>query len=176
MTTTLVRTGSAMAVSGLLVGMLSACTPEAKPSPQPTKTAAFATDEEAFAAAEETYRAFIHETNSENGDEEQYLGGQAVDDHVRAEQELDAAGLQGIGEATLSKFLVEPSSLRADRSSLTAVACLDISNVRVVNSDGQDVTPDGRPNIVALRVDMEVSNGRFLIFKEHDEDNGKCVA
>lgn len=175
MTTTLVRTGSALAAAGLLVGMLSACTPEADPTPTPTKTAAFATDEEAFAAAEETYRAFIRETNREDGREEEFLAGEAVDDHLRAERQLEDAGLRGVGEATLSRFAVDPSTLRANRTSLKAMACLDISNVRVVNADGQDVTPAGRPDIVALGVDMELSNGRFLIFKEYDEENEKCA-
>lgn len=175
MTTTLARTGSALAAAGLLIGMLSACAPEAEPTPKPTKTAAFASDEEAFAAAEETYRAFIRETNREDGSEADYLAGQAVDDHIRAEQQLQDAGLRGVGEAKLSRFIVDPSSLRANRTALTAMACLDIAGVRVVNADGQDVTPAERPDLIALGVNMELSDGRFLIFKEFDEENDKCV-
>src|SRR5690606_38234156 len=45
-------------LSALLVG----CSPE--PDPTPTPTAAFASEEEAFAAAEETYRAYIDAFNA----------------------------------------------------------------------------------------------------------------
>ncbi len=40
---------------------LSACAPT--PTPSPTPTAAFASEEEAFAAAEEVYRAYIAASN-----------------------------------------------------------------------------------------------------------------
>lgn len=172
--TTLVRSGSALAAAGLLIGMLSGCTPTTTPAPKPTKTAAFATDEEAFKAAEETYRAFIDESNREEGDEEKYLGGLAVDDHLDAEQQLKHAGLRGVGEAIVTTFEVDNSTLSSDRSSLTATACLDITDVRVINIDNQDVTPDNRSDVVATRVEMELSGNRFLIFKELDEDNEQC--
>lgn len=176
MTTTLVRTGSALAAAGLLVGMLSACTPEADPTPTPTKTAAFATDEEAFAAAEETYRAFIRENSRVDGNEDALLGGIALEEHLKAEEQLKDAGVRGMGEARVKSFVVVPSSLSTDRTSLTAEACVDISDVRVVDDSGEDVTPNGRPNIIATRVEMELSGGRFLIFKDLDRENEECAA
>lgn len=176
MTTTLLRAVSALAAAGLLVGMLSACTPEAEPTPEPTKTAAFATDEEAFAAAEETYRAFVHENSRPDGDEEAYLAGIALKEHLKGEQQLKDAGIRGVGEAVVKSFDIAASSLSADRTSLTAEACVDITAVRVLDTNGHDVTPESRPTMIATRVEMEFSGSQFLIYEDLDRDNAECAA
>ena len=176
MTTTLVRTGSAMAVAGLLVGMLSACTPEAKPSPQPTKTAAFASDEEASAAAEETYRAYVEAGNLANGDEDKYLAGRALENHIEGERQLEEAGLHVEGETALASFEVMPDSVARDRTNLSAAVCLDLRHLRTISADGTNVTPPDRPDVIAMTVEMQLSADEFLIFKELDADNALCAS
>lgn len=47
-------------LGALLAGALTACTPE----PEPTPTPPFATEAEAFAAAEATYRAYVDALNA----------------------------------------------------------------------------------------------------------------
>ncbi len=175
MTITLVRTGSAFAAAGLLIGMLSACTPEPKPTPKPTKTAAFATDEEAYAAAEETYRAYVDAGNLLNGDEDKYLAGVALENHLDGERQLQEAGLHVEGEATVTSFSVERGSLADDRSELTAAVCLDLRGLRTVFEDGSDATPADRPDQIAMSVEMHAAGSEFLIFEERDADNALCA-
>lgn len=176
MTTTLARAGAAVAAAGLLIGMLSACTPETKPTPKPTTSAAFATDEEAFAAAEETYRAYVKAGNLPDGNEDKYLAGMALENHLEGERRLEDAGLHVEGETALSSFEVKPESVARDRTSLTAAVCLDLRRLRTISADGANVTPADRPDAIAMTVEMQLSAGKFLIFDELDADNAACAS
>lgn len=147
MTTTLLRTGSALAAASLLVGILSACTPEAKPTPKPTKTAAFATDEEAFAAAEETYRAYVDALNaSDLGDAETFepvyalLTGTALKAERESLSKYQAADLSRSGDSTFDQF----TPLRVDDGTVTANLCIDVSAVQLTYADGSSALPPDR--------------------------------
>lgn len=148
MTTTLVRTGSALAAAGLLVGMLSACTPEADPTPTPTKTAAFATDEEAYAAAEETYRAYSDATNaSDLTDPDSFepvfalLAGPALSTERETFSQMRASDLTRTGSVSFDSF----TPVSVDGSKVTANVCLDVSAVELTYPDGTSAVPADRP-------------------------------
>lgn len=180
MTTTLVRTGSAMAVAVLLVGMLSACTPEAKPTPEPTKTAAFATDEEAFAAAEETYRAYVeasNETDLQNAASFEpvfsWLTGSALTDERETLTEFMAEGLRRSGEGSFDTFT--PSAFTQDR--VTASLCLDVSDIELVYSDGTSAVPVDRPARTGRSVTFvlgDSATGLKIAAHDNPEDDFKC--
>lgn len=158
-TITLLRTGSAVAAAGLLVGMLAACAPDSKPAPKPTKSAAFATDEEAFAAAEATYRAFIRAQNhvdlaDASSFEPVYL--LTVEDAKSAVREsltqLSAENVTMSGSSSIMSI----APLDADRSSgrVSMHACVDVSDTKLIAADGVSLVPADRAEIQSLLVDF----------------------
>lgn len=163
----------------IALGLLAACTPAAEPEPEPTKTALFASDEEAFAAAEETYRAYTDASNAaERGeteaDPQDYLIGSALEGAIDAHRALEEAGLRLDGDVSLSKFLPLKESIRPGREQLSAIVCLDLTAARTVNSQGEDVTPADRPDVIAASVTMLWVDGSYYVSEEFDEDNSKC--
>lgn len=181
MTTTMARAGAALAAVGLLTGMLSACTPESdSPTvPTPTKTALFASDEEAFAAAEKTYRAYRDAMNAEyRGDAEAnadaYLVGAALEDSVSGQRQLEEMGYSLQGEVPILEFLPDNSSIVADRSRLEATICLDLTKSRVVLSNGEDADLPDRPDRTASHVEMSWVGETFMISREGEGDVEKC--
>lgn len=148
------RRPAALAAAAVLVAALSACTPAATPTPSPTPTG-FASEEEAFAAAEETYRAYVAESNRVlAGDVEAdpllYLGGQALADEEEVQRLLDDSGQRLKGEFNLESF--EGESWTSNQ--VQAFACLDLAEVRIVSADGEDLTPEDRAtqNLLEVRI------------------------
>ena len=179
MTTTLARTGSALAAAGLLIGMLSACTPEAEPTPKPTKTAAFASDEEAFAAAEETYRAYTGAMNAVDlADPASFevLYRYSVGDFQAADRrtysELHAEGLRMTGEVRLASF--EGLRFDAQEQQVIAHVCVDVSNSDVVNETGQSQVSPDRPALNSLMVDFRAQGDTMLIARAERDESRSC--
>lgn len=152
MTTTLVRTGSALAAAGLLVGMLSACTPEADPTPTPTKTAAFedvdlGSPDIAAAAAEATYRGYVTSSNEVDLATPEtfetvfrWLAGDALAAARKSYSTMRADGLTLSGESTFDDFeLVSHSS-----EEVIAELCADVSQIELTNENGESVIPPDR--------------------------------
>lgn len=173
-----VRALGALSAGALALGALSGCAPS--PEPSPTKTALFASDEEAFAAAEETYRAYTEASNARrNGDQsvdpQDFLTGEALESHIDSLRALDEAGLRVVGDVSVVDFRPMSDSVRRDGQSLSAVVCLDLANARTLNSDGDDVTPSDRPQVIALGASMIWVEKAYAISREFDEDNATCA-
>ncbi|MEV7620179.1 hypothetical protein AB0N59_08560 [Microbacterium sp. NPDC089321] len=154
-TITLLRTGSAVAAAGLLVGMLSACTPDSKPAPKPTKSAAFATDEEAFAAAEATYAAYVEALNATDLRDSlsfrpvfEWLTGTALASERENLSYLRAENVTRKGETRFDTF----TPVSSDDGSVVAHVCLDVTSVDLLDANGNSVTPVERIDRRALRV------------------------
>lgn len=143
-----------MPVGAILLALsLAACAPDPAPSPTPT---GFASEEEAFAAAEATYRAYIDALN-------------AVDLADPATFEPVAAITSGEAAATVSKELsqmhadkwtvsgttrvasITPVSLEKDVSATLAV-CADVSQVTLLDEDGTSQVAADRPPIQPLTI------------------------
>lgn len=148
---------TAVVVAGALALGVVGCTPGATATPTPTATG-FASDEEAFAAAEETYRAYIDATNNiVLSDETTFeplfatLTGPALDG---AREEFGLMSDKGFivdGESKIASIEV------LDGSSMTASTldvCLDVSQVTLTNSSGESVVSETRPDVQTLRVDL----------------------
>ncbi len=156
MTVTL-RAGAAIAAAGILLGMLSACSPE--PEPTPTKTALFASEEEAFAAAEETYRAYVTALNSVDPQDpetfEAVYGWTTGDANASAKEtftELHAERVTLTGETTIeSMTLVSASPARGD---VTIHLCANVSETDILDAAGQSLVPDGRAPIQSVQVNF----------------------
>lgn len=144
-------TGSWAIAAAMAIALLSGCAPAA-PAPSPTPTG-FASEEEAFAAAEETYRAYVAALNSaridsSNANPYELLSGAALSAERDATGVLEERGwrISGLTEVTGAKGSWWTSS------QVELLICVDSSETRVFDENGNDVTPSGRPEIAELAV------------------------
>lgn len=156
-TTTSLRTVGALTAGLLALGMLAACTPE--PEPTPTKTALFASDEEAFAAAEETYRAYTDALNEVDTSDPNTFEPVFAWTTDRA----NAAVRKSLSELHAESVTLTGSTVIAGVTPITASiadgfvsihVCADVSETDVLDSDGNSLVPDGRAPIQSLLVDL----------------------
>lgn len=149
----LVSTIIALAV---VAGLTSGCVPEPTSSPSPT---GFATEEEAFAAAEATYRAYVDALNQVDlSDPETF---EAV--YAWTTGELNATDRKGLTayhaegakvSGTTTPTLVELSSFEVPMDSVSLATCIDVSTVDVVNADGISLVDPDRTDVQSLIVTL----------------------
>ncbi|MGM7671921.1 hypothetical protein [Microbacterium sp. A93] len=166
-----------LALLALAAGTLCACAPE--PVPTPTPTAAFATEEEAFAAAEEVYRAYNDAVNSqrENGSEanpQDYLTGLALESDIDANRTLEQNAIQIEGDGEVLSVRGNDVNLTSSPGQVSADVCLDVSSTRVLNSQGVDVTPKDRASVIALSVEFIVDGDTILIAASAENSVAEC--
>lgn len=159
------------------LGCLTACAPA--PTPSPTPTAAFASEEEAYAAAEEVYRAYNDALNESRtmtagADPQRFLTGLALESDLEASRYFDEHRLEVAGEGVISQFDGLYATLSTSESEVTARVCLDVSNTRVFDADGNDVTPTNRPTRLPLEVTFVQTTGTLLISNESLIEDEAC--
>lgn len=161
----------------LTVGFLSGCTPE--PDPTPTPTAAFASEEEAFAAAEEVYQEYIDASNNvkiSDPDTFEPLFSLSSGDFEAADRkslsELHAENYTLTGEVSIAHFSGVASEYPYD--AVTAIVCVDVSASDVLDTSGNSVVPASRPDINPLRVTFMNSSGSLLIDHADREEGAAC--
>jgi len=157
------RLAAALAAATAL--LLAGCTgddPIVLPGPDPTTAPVFATDEDALAAAEVAYGEYLRasaEITKKDGDDPKSIAPFVTENYL---PEL----LEGFTELHDSKRYIDGSiafdglelqQYSDDLSSSAIVSvylCLDVSDARVRDASGEDVTPD-RPNVVPLELSFE---------------------
>lgn len=140
----------AMAVGGAMA--LGGCAPT--PAPAPTPTPLFASEEEAFAAAEATYRAYIDAASSleiTNPDSFQAVAevttGTVQSDERKSFSEMRAAGAVQNGNVTVVWF----RGLEASTNGFVrAQICEDVSRITVVDASGASLVSPTRPPRIAI--------------------------
>ncbi|GAT75046.1 hypothetical protein MHM582_3555 [Microbacterium sp. HM58-2] len=162
-----------LALSGTaLVG----CTPEAEPSPTPT--AAFASEEEAFAAAEETYRGYIAAFN--NVDLQDPRTFEPVFDFTTGDyqstereqlSEMNAEGYIRGGAIEVVSF----EGLETTSTTISARTCEDVSSTTFTDKSGVSLVPPDRANHVAQDVVFTVVDGRPLLSSAMSIEDASCV-
>lgn len=157
-----------LAFLALATVTLSACTPT--PEPEPTQTAAFASEEEAFAAAEEVYRAYMDALNAQyagttSQDPQEFLIGLALESDIETAELLRENDMHLEGEAAVASFRGLSVNLKSVPQEVTALVCLNATNSRVVDSSGRDVTPMSRADVTGLTV-IFVAVGEGLLISE----------
>ncbi|WP_396668426.1 hypothetical protein [Microbacterium sp. R86528] len=136
----------------MLTAVLVGCT--AQPDPNATPTAVFSSDEEAFAAAEATYRAYVDALNAVASDDvdaldpANFLVGDALESHNQTERAFDDAKLRVEGNTRIVWITAGADS---PGDSMSILVCLDVSATRIVDADGADQTPVGREETVLLQ-------------------------
>ncbi|MER7798167.1 hypothetical protein [Microbacterium sp. NPDC096154] len=151
--------------AALLLAALTGCTGsgQAPPSPSPT---GFASEEEAFAAAEETYRDYTARLNAyfagdRSYEPSQYLSGSALKEEEAVLASIREQEATVDGQTVIRSFEhVEATSVE-HAWSVTLVACLDYSGTRILDAVGEDITPP-RDELVPLRVRVATMGGDDL--------------
>jgi hypothetical protein len=170
------RLAAAGAVA-LGLGMLAACAPE--PAPTPTPTAAFASEEEAFAAAEEVYREFTDRMNRVDISDPrtfeplyELTSGTFEANDRESYSAMHAEGYVMTGKTRLLTF--QGVSTEPPFEVVVANVCLDVSDVSVVNSDGvSQVSPD-RGDISAVEITFQRDGADLLINAAKRNDPATC--
>ncbi|MBW8762902.1 MAG: hypothetical protein JF592_09995 [Microbacterium sp.] len=157
----------------LMVAVLSGCTPE--PEPTPTPTAAFASEEEAFAAAEEVYREYNSAADRSDADTERFLTGPALDEYLEGAEYLDANGLTLGGETVVVSFTGDSVDAAGKVGRVTATACIDLSKSTVINSSGVNVTPPDRAPAWRFTLTFVGDQSGLLIEKSLGEEDPTCA-
>lgn len=156
---------------------LSACSPQ--PAPTPTPTAAFASEEEAFAAAEETYRAYNDAVNRQRDgdaatDPQDFLVALALDNDIDAIRLFEQNGLHIAGHGEIKRIRGTEAALESVPQSVEMFICLDVSATRVLNTKDEDVTPKDRADLVALTVEFTASDNGLMISDSIEGTKEEC--
>lgn len=164
---------AALGALTLGAGMLVGCTPE--PVPTPTPTAAFTSEEEAFAAAEEVYRAYTERADTPGAEPDKLLTGAALEDHLEGADYLAANGLTLTGHTAIVSFNPASADVSGSVGAVAAQACVDLSESRVVDTAGSDVTPLDRAPIWRMAVTFVGDSDRLLIDTLSGTEDPTCA-
>ncbi|WP_136056501.1 hypothetical protein [Microbacterium sp. K24] len=162
----------------LVCAALVGCSPT--PAPKPTPTPAFASEEEAFAAAEETYREYNEASNADlagnsTKDPQDYLIGSALEGFLDGREYLRTNGLALQGETHVINFQGESATISLGSTEVSMLVCLDISATTLIDVSGRDVTPATRPGTVGQRVTLIADTSAFRISQESEAEAGACL-
>ncbi|GAA2992864.1 hypothetical protein GCM10010460_32080 [Microbacterium terrae] len=138
---------------------LSACTATA---PEPTETALFSDEDEAFAAAEATYRAYVDALNavdlSDPDTFEDVYAWTTGDLNASDRKGLSAYHADGVvvaGDSVIT--ILEPFDISDSLDAVQLAACVDISDVNVFDSEGDSLVDADRPDFQQTTVTLEES-------------------
>lgn len=156
-----------------------ACSPT--PEPTPTPTAAFASEEEAFAAAEETYRAYTEALNAVDTRDPmtfEPLYEYATGEFERSDREvfsmMYAEEYVIAGETRLLSF--EGTEAKAPFETVIAQICLDVSTTTVTDTAGKSQVDPNRPDTYALSVVFTEDDSRLLIESADRIEDSNCAS
>lgn len=152
------------AVAVVAVLLLAGCLPPepvVTPEPEPESAPVFASDEEALAAATEAYAQYLEVSDqilTEGGEspERLLLVATASWTEVQAEGFVKARtdGLHSVGRTTFDSFSIEHYDQTAidGEAIIRAYVCIDVSEVDVLDSNGDSVVSSTRPDRSAAEV------------------------
>lgn len=145
--------------------LLAGCVPSdpvITPAPEPSVAPIFASDEEALAAATEAYAKYLEVSNlirSEGG-----IGPERIADFVTPERLPDElagfthfaeGGRHSVGSITFDSAKFQKyENEQAVGATVVMYLCLDASQVKFVDGEGKDVTPDDKPNRQLFEITM----------------------
>lgn len=155
-------------MAALMLASCSAEEPSQAPSSSPIETALFATDKQAAQAAMDAYARYLAVNaaiNADHGkDPERILDVTTASygTQLLAEfREMRDAGVYITGSGVVEGWQV--AAVDRSRRDIELGLCLGVGNTRVMNSDGEDVTPE-RADVNALAVRFKaVARDRVLL-------------
>jgi hypothetical protein len=161
---------------GLLAAALTAC--DATPDPVETPPV-FASEEEAFAAAEETYRAYVDALNnvdlSDPATFEDVYAWTTGDANAGEKKSLTEMHAQGwTVEGSTEVVSLDPVSYDAPSETVVIDACVDVSDVTVRDQDGNSMVAAERPSTQPSTVSLSASSGPSLLISSIDGGDHEC--
>lgn len=164
---------AALALIGLL---LTGCVPGdagPTPTPVPSSTPVFASDEEALAAAEAAYAAYQAEVDRalatyETGGLASVASGDALATAEESASNYQAAGKKLTGTSEIDSLSLTQGGVASASGDLIQIyACLDISKTDVVDASGSSVVVEGRQLRYPVVVDLRIGpDNRLLVDSE----------
>ena len=158
----------------LLTTMMAGCIgpePGGRHKPSPSPTPVFASDEEALAAAEAAYGAYLAVSDaisSDGGANPERLAASVTAEELAESIELyksfEIEGIRTRGTTTFDSVALQ----RADDYEVAIYLCLDVTQVRMIDTGGADVTPASRINRVPLEVIFLVGSDQQLLLDSSD--------
>lgn len=150
----------------------------------PSSTPVFASDEEALAAAEAAYGAYLEVSDAifaEGGANPERLGevasGDFLDASIAGFQNVAAKGWRSTGRSKihsieLQKF--DPTAASVDVA--TVYLCDDVSAVDVLDASGASVVSPSRPDrtLFEVSLDIDPSTNRLLVSSQEVWGDGQC--
>jgi hypothetical protein len=181
------RNRAAILIVALSVPLVAGCSAEEPPvaeTPTASATPVFASEEEALAAAEEAYAAYqaaIDQVLADGGDDpgrmNQYATGDALSGALDSATQFRTEGLSAVGSVAFTLTSVQDYSPTGLDDAVVAYACLDVSGVDVVNSDGVSVISANRPDHqpFVLRFSRKSEAEKTLMVSKRDAWDGSEV-
>jgi hypothetical protein len=174
----------AVTVAGML--LLAGCggsDPIPTLPPTPSATPIFASEEEALAAAEEAYAAYLEMSNlisNEGGVDPERIAPYVTEEQLP--EELDAAAylsdndLRVVGQVRATHAVLQQYSEHDGVAEVAAYICLDVSDARAVDETGADQTPEDRPETIALEVSFVARGMEPLLMASSEQwsDSSFC--
>ncbi|MEV8268091.1 hypothetical protein [Microbacterium sp. NPDC076911] len=158
------------AVGAVLASVLVGCA--AQPEPAASPTVAFSNEEEAFAAAEATYRAYVDALNAVDLSDpetfEDVYAWTTGDESAQAREDLTSLHAEGFEVGGQTRVLsLQPSTEQPDDFPLSLIldVCLDVRGVTLLDNEGTSVVAPDRPDQQSLRVPLARSNSSSSDFR-----------
>ncbi|MDX2375424.1 hypothetical protein M4I32_01235 [Microbacterium sp. LRZ72] len=165
-----------VAIAGVLA--LAACAPETSAAPSPAPSVSFATDAEAFAAAEATYRAYVDALNQVDlSDPETFEAVYAWttgDANANAREYLSALHASGSsvsGDSVVATF----DAVSENESAVVGNACLDVRDVQLRDADGDAIVSPSRPDVQSFQVSFIPGSDGLLISAFEGGEASTCA-
>jgi predicted small lipoprotein YifL len=144
--------------------------------PTPSSTPVFASEEEALAAAEDAYAAYL-EVSTDIGESggadperiEPFVTPDRMQTELRGAQTLQASGLRLVGASQFETIELQRVDTVGDETEVVFYACWDGSQSRVIDSSGADVTPSDRVDRLVLEIRTVTVNGALPLVLASDD-------
>lgn len=157
----------AISIASLTLVGCSTTTPEAIPTSSSVEQApAFASDEEALAAAQAAYAEYLSVSDQiarDGGSNPERLkplvSGDQYSQEINSFEAYSSGGLRSVGEMTFDTF----HKAGQDQSDISFYLCLDSSQSRVFNELGEDVTPHERVDRWPMYVTFSINKSKLLV-------------
>ncbi len=143
---------------------LAGCTPSESPIATPTPTAIFASEEEALAAATDVYQRYnaaFDSASSKGSEDMSGMQGLVTDAHLKELGKPGTIDSNGWHTEGSSSFDVKEVASYIPGIAETEIAlnvCRYLSEVKVVDAEGIDVTPSDWPDYVPLVISFVSSD------------------
>ena len=141
--------------------------------PTPSSTPIFSSEEEALAAAEEAYAAYLEMSNliaNEGGAQPDriapFVTAAQLPDELASSRNYSDNNLHSVGATQITGLTLQQYLEAEDHAEVIVYACLDVTGARLIDASGTDVTPSGRAPQVTLEVTLQSNDSRSLLIAD----------